>query len=52
MENQYSNIQDLLQLDEADQCENDESAPEQEAELLEQKIEEENIHPTLKQITY
>ena len=48
MENQYSNIQDLLQLDEADQCENDESAPEQEAELLEQKIEEENIHPTLK----
>lgn len=48
MEDLYTNIQDLLQLDEADPCENDESAPEQEAELLENKIEEENIKPTLK----
>lgn len=48
MEDLYSNIQDLLQLEEADPRENDESAPEQEAELLENKIEEENIQTTLK----
>ena len=43
MEELYSDIQDLLQLEEADPYNNDESAPEQEAELLETKIEEENI---------
>jgi hypothetical protein len=43
MEDLYSDIQDLLQLDEADPYENDESAPEQEAEQIENKIEEENI---------
>ena len=48
MEELYSDIQDLLQLEEADPYNNDESAPEQEAELLETKIEEENIQPTLK----
>lgn len=48
MEDIYSNIQDLLQLDEADPCENEDAAPDQEAELIENKIEEENIQPALK----
>lgn len=48
MEELYSNIQDLLQLEEADVDENDEAAPEQEAEILENKIEEENIQTPLK----
>ena len=43
MEELYSDIQDLLQLEEADPCDYVESAPEQEADLLETKIEEENI---------
>lgn len=48
MEDLYSNIQNLLQCDEAGPYENDELAPEQEAELIEHKIEEENIQPTQK----
>ena len=48
MEDLYSNIQNLLQFDEAGPYENDELAPEQEAELIEHKIEEENIQPTQK----
>lgn len=43
MENNYSDIQDLLQFDEAEIDNNEESAPEQEAEFIENKIQEENI---------
>ena len=47
MEDLYPNIDDLLQLDEAADLDDDQ-APEQEAEMLEDKIEEENIQPALK----
>jgi hypothetical protein len=42
MEDLYPDFDDLLQFDEAADPD-DESAPEQEAEILESKIEEENI---------
>ena len=45
----YSTIQDLLQLDEADpDLENDDAAPEQEAAAIENEIEEAQIAQTLK----
>lgn len=45
----YSTIQDLLQLDEADpDLENDDAAPEQEAATIENEIEEAQIAQTLK----
>jgi hypothetical protein len=45
----YSTIQDLLRLDEADpDLENDDAAPEQEAETIENEIEEAQIAQTLK----
>lgn len=47
MEDLYPDFDDLLQFDEAADPD-DESAPEQEAEILESKIEEENIQPALK----
>lgn len=48
MENLDPNIQDLLCIDEAETYINDDSAPEQEEEILEDKIEQENIKPVLK----
>jgi hypothetical protein len=45
----YSNIQDLLQLDEADlDLENEDAAPEQEAAVIENEIAEAQIAQTLK----
>jgi hypothetical protein len=48
MEHSYSDIQDLLHLEEADPYENENAAPEQEAEILEHQIEDEQIEPVLK----
>ena len=43
MDNLYPDIQDLLQIEDMEPDENEETAPEQEAELIENQIEEENI---------
>ena len=48
MEDLYPDIQELLHIDEADQEEIDDPAPEQESDILENQIEEEHIQPALK----
>lgn len=48
MEDLYPDIQELLRVDETDQEEIDDPAPEQESDILENQIEEEHIQPALK----
>lgn len=48
MEDLYSNIQDLLSIEETDFDENNDSSSDQEAEIIDNLIEKENIIPVLK----